>query len=204
MLAAGVKAPDFDLADLRGGTVRLTTDGHPDTTFGVHGTGHIAFGSDSVPSFDYCHRLLTMFDGSVVFIGVRSGEGAFVAGLTSSGLADLRYGAGSGASELRLGSLRESADPRGDLSSSFVRTRDGDALLSWATADELLLAGSISMLATSATSHHRRHGRRRRRSPRQNPHRTRVPLRQRCLRQLAVVVAGGSAGSSCCCLARLR
>ena len=96
--------PDTDRIVLCGpALVRLTSDGHLDTTFGVHGTGYVAFGSDSVPSFNYCHRMLAMWDGSLVFIGIRTGEAplgfdrAFVSGLTSSGLADLRFGAGSGA-----------------------------------------------------------------------------------------------------------
>jgi uncharacterized delta-60 repeat protein len=128
------------------GIARLTSDGHLDTTFGLQGTGYVALGSDSVPSFSYCQRLLAMGDGSLVFIGVRSGEAplgydrAFVAGLTSSGLADLRYGAGSGESELELGSIRGSTTWWGDLSSALIKTRDGDALLSWATADGLQLA----------------------------------------------------------------
>ena len=126
--------------------VRLTPDGHLDTTFGVHGTGYVALGNDSVPSFNYCHRLLAMWDGSLVFIGIRTGEAplgfdrAFVSGLTSSGLADLRFGAGSGASELELGSIRGSTSWWGDVSSALIATRDGDALLSWVTADGLRLA----------------------------------------------------------------
>ena len=126
--------------------VRFTPDGHLDTTFGVHGTGYVALGNDSVPQFSYCHRLLAMWDGSIVFIGVRTGEAplgfdrAFVSGLTSSGLADLRFGAGSGASELQLGSIRGSTDWWGDGSSALIATRDGDALLSWMTTDGLRLA----------------------------------------------------------------
>jgi hypothetical protein len=126
--------------------VRLTPDGHLDTTFGMQGTGYVAFGTDSVPTFSYCHRLLAMWDGSLVFIEIRTGEGllgydrAFVAGLASSGLADLRFGAGSGASELELGLIHGSADWWGDVSSALIATRDGDALLTWVTADGLRLA----------------------------------------------------------------
>ena len=139
--------PDTDQIVLCGpALVRLTPDGHLDTTFGVHGTGYVALGNDSVPSFNYCHRLLAMWDGSIVFIGVRTGEAplgfdrAFVSGLTSSGLADLRFGAGSGASELQLGSILGSTDWWGDGSSALIATRDGDALLSWVTTDGLRLA----------------------------------------------------------------
>jgi uncharacterized delta-60 repeat protein len=128
------------------GLVRLTSDGHLDTTFGVQGTGYVAFGNDSVPAYDYCHKLLAMWDGSIVFIGIRSGEAAagddhaFVSGLTSSGLADLRFGDGSGASELQLGSILGSSSWWGDVSSAFIATHDGDALLTWVTTDGLKLA----------------------------------------------------------------
>ena len=139
--------PDTDRIVLCGpALVRLTSDGHLDPTFGVHGTGYVAFGSDSVQSFNYCHRMLAMWDGSLVFIGIRTGEAplgfdrAFVSGLTSSGLADLRFGAGSGAKELELGSIRGSTSWWGDVSGALIATRDGDALLSWVTADGLRLA----------------------------------------------------------------
>jgi len=94
------------------GVVRLTPDGQLDTTFGLRGTGYVAFGSDSVPMFDFCHGMVTPRAGGVVFIGIRQGQGvsgsdrAFVAGLTSIGTVDTRFGAGTGASEIDLGSIR--------------------------------------------------------------------------------------------------
>ena len=121
------------------GVVRLTSDGHPDTTFGLHGTGYVALGSDSVPMFDYCNRLLTLRGGGIVFIGIKRGQAAggydraFVAGLNSDGTADTRFGAGSGASEINLGEIKGSPDWWGDASSSFIATRSGNALLTWLT-----------------------------------------------------------------------
>ena len=128
------------------GLVRLTADGHLDTTFGVQGTGYVPFGSDSVPAFDYCNRLLAMWDGGVVFIGIRSGEAgdgsdlAFTAGLTSAGMADLRFGSGSGESAIQIGAIHGARDWWFDYSSTFVRTHDGDALLTWMTDTGLQLA----------------------------------------------------------------
>jgi uncharacterized delta-60 repeat protein len=119
------------------GVVRLTPDGHVDTTFGVRGTGYVAFGSNSVPTFDFCNRVLTTVTGGVVFVGVRHGSGLggadqlFIAGLTSNGMVDTRYGAGSGASEINIGDVRPSCACWWDEQSSFLATRDGGALLTW-------------------------------------------------------------------------
>jgi uncharacterized delta-60 repeat protein len=121
------------------GVVRLTSDGHPDTTFGVQGTGYVAFGHDAVPLFDYCNRLLTPRGGGVVFVGIRKGQAAggydqvFVAALTANGTVDTRFGAGSGASEINLGEIKGSVDWWLDTSKSFIATRSGNALLTWLT-----------------------------------------------------------------------
>ena len=139
--------PDTDRIVLCGpGLVRLTGDGHLDTTFGLQGTGYVRFGSDSVPAFDYCHRVLTTWNGDIVFIGVRAGQAvdgsdrAYVAGLTSSGLANLSIGSGTGASEIRIGAIHGARDGWFDFSSAFIRTHDGDALLTWMTDTGLQLA----------------------------------------------------------------
>lgn len=119
------------------GVVRLTPDGRVDTTFGVRGTGYVAFGSDSVPGFDLCNRVLTTAGGAVVFVGVRRGSGVggadqlFIAGLTPSGMVDSRLGAGSGASQIDIGAVQPSCQCWWDYQSSFIATRDGAALLSW-------------------------------------------------------------------------
>jgi len=117
--------------------IRLTRDGHLDTTFGLHGTGYVGFGKDSVPMFDFCHRMVTPRGGGIVFVGIRRGQAAdgydqaFVAGLTSTGVVDTRFGSGTGASEINLGQVRGTQDSWFDFSSSFIATRDGNALLTW-------------------------------------------------------------------------
>jgi uncharacterized delta-60 repeat protein len=130
--------PDSDRVVLCGpGIVRLTSDGQPDTTFGLRGTGYVAFDSDAVPMFDYCNRLLTPRGGGVVFIGIRQGQAAggydraFVAGLNADGTVDTRFGAGSGASEINLGAIKGSRDWYYDTGNSFIATRGGNALLTW-------------------------------------------------------------------------
>jgi len=128
------------------GIVRLTPDGQLDNTYGVQGTGYVAPGSDSVPMFDYCNRLSAMWDGSLVFIGIARGQAAdgydraFLSGLASDGTADLRFGSGTGATEINIGAIRGSTSGWFDASSEFVKTRDGDALLTWWTDAGLQLA----------------------------------------------------------------
>lgn len=150
--------PDTDRIVLCGpGIVRLTSDGHPDAAFGLHGTGYVDFGIDSVPAFDYCNRLLATKGGGIAFIGIREGQAAggydkaFVAGLTTNGTVDTRYGSGSGASELDLGEVKGSRSWWFDMSSSLIATRDGDALLTWLTAsDAVLKLARIDLGSTGA------------------------------------------------------
>jgi uncharacterized delta-60 repeat protein len=128
------------------GFVRLTADGHPDPSFGVQGTGYVAFGASTVPPLQYCRRLLPMWDGTLAYIGQGAADPAtgiapaFVAGLTSDGNADLRFGAGTGRLEITSGGIGPNPAPYVDYSNAFVRTRDGDALLTWSTAKGLQLA----------------------------------------------------------------
>jgi uncharacterized delta-60 repeat protein len=128
------------------GIQRLTADGSPDITFGSAGTGVISLGSQGLPAFDDCHGVLALQGGGVVYLGIREGIAAggldqpLVGGLTSLGLVDQRFGAGSGANAIPLAPLDVYRGSWFDLDLRLIRLRGGDALLAWRAGKDLQLA----------------------------------------------------------------
>lgn len=128
------------------GIQRLTADGRPDITFGGAGTGMVNLGTAGMPAFDDCHGVLALQGGGVVYLGIREGVVAgdpdlpVVGGLTSLGLVDKRFGAGSGASAIPLTPMQVFRGGWFDLDLRLIRLRSGDALLTWRKGVDVELA----------------------------------------------------------------